>query len=272
MPASYPLVLMMSIDNPTINDSLLWRIGSAHTPYSSPFKSEVSKWYQLNKQIIDVFLALVLLVLALPIIVIAGLIIKITSRGPIFFWQTRMGRFGKPYTIFKLRTMTHRCESISGPQWSTPGDTRITPIGRILRKTHIDELPQLLNVIRGEMSLVGPRPERPEFLPKLEDQIPYYTQRLLVKPGITGLAQVQLPPDTDLESVRLKLAYDLYYVSRFNFWLDIRLMICTGVQFFGIPTSLSKCLLRIPGGEKVEKPYSEATSKEEMRTSELQPA
>lgn len=218
-------------------------------------------WYEYAKQTLDFILALFLLIVLSPVILLAALLIKLTSRGPIFFCQTRVGRFGKPFTIFKLRTMRHLCELESGPQWSKPGDSRITWIGRILRVTHIDEFPQLLNVLRGEMSLVGPRPERPEFLPELEQAIPYYRQRLLVKPGITGLAQVQLPPDTDLDSVRLKLAYDLYYVSHGQVWLDLRLICCTALQFLFLPLSLVRLLLRIPGGAKVEQPYFEASSK-----------
>ena len=110
--------------------------------------------------------------------------------------------------------MYHDCERLTGARWSTPGDNRVTWIGKILRATHIDELPQLFNILRGEMSLVGPRPERPEIVVGLELAIPCYRDRLQVRPGVTGLAQVQLPPDTDLESVRRKVAYDLYYIER----------------------------------------------------------
>src|SRR5207248_4660391 len=141
----------------------------------------------------------------------AMLLVKLTSPGPMLYTQTRLGRRGRPFTIYKIRTMLHDCESLTGPQWSTPGDTRITRVGRWLRRTHIDELPQLWNVLRGDMSLVGPRPERPEFIPELENAIPFYRDRLLVRPGITGLAQVQLPPDTDMDSVRRQLAHDIYY-------------------------------------------------------------
>src|SRR5207253_4196733 len=142
---------------------------------------------------------------------------------PVFYSQIRLGRGGKPFAIYKIRTMTHNCEKVSGAQWSTPGDARITPVGRFLRKTHLDELPQLWNVLRADMSLVGPRPERPEFVPKLEHALPRYRDRLAVRPGVSGLAQVQLPPDTDLASVRRKLAHDLFYVERMSFWLDLRI-------------------------------------------------
>ena len=139
---------------------------------------------------------------------------KLTSRGPALYLQLRMGRNGKPFPIYKIRTMHYQCEKKSGAQWSTPGDSRILPLGRWLRRMHIDELPQLWNVIRGDMSLIGPRPERPEFVPQLEQAIAHYGQRLLLRPGVTGLAQVQLPADTDLNSVRTKLAYDLYYLRQ----------------------------------------------------------
>src|SRR5439155_12868491 len=116
------------------------------------------------------------------------LLVKLTSRGPALYTQTRLGRNGRPFTIYKLRTMQHRCESLTGARWSTPGDPRITPVGRFLRKTHLDELPQLWNVLRGDMALVGPRPERPEFVPQLEQAVPHYRDRLLVRPGVSGLA------------------------------------------------------------------------------------
>src|SRR5262249_2177990 len=149
-------------------------------------------------------------------------------------------------------TMRHNCERQSGPCWSTPGDFRVTPLGRFLRRTHLDELPQLWNVLRGEMSLVGPRPERPEFAPALARALPNYSRRLQVRPGVTGLAQVTLPADTDLESVRRKLRYDLYYVRHRTFWLDVRIVLVTGAKMLGVPTDLSARLLRIPGEEMVE--------------------
>ena len=128
---------------------------------------------------------------------------------------------GQEFVIYKIRTMIHNCESLSGPRWTIPGDPRVTPIGWLLRCTHIDELPQLLNVLRGEMSLIGPRPERPEFVAQLEKTIPGYRNRHIVLPGITGLAQVQLSPDTDIDSVHRKLLYDLHFVGNLGLWLDL---------------------------------------------------
>jgi lipopolysaccharide/colanic/teichoic acid biosynthesis glycosyltransferase len=205
--------------------------------------------------VLEYIAALVLFVLALPVMLVAAVLIKLTSRGPALYSQTRLGRHGRPYQIHKLRTMVHNCEATSGPRWSTPHDPRITPLGRFLRKTHLDEFPQLWNVLRGEMSLVGPRPERPEFVPHLERSVPHYQQRLRIRPGITGLAQVQLPPDTDLMSVRRKLAYDLYYIRNLDAWLDLRLVLCTGLSLFGIPFYWTCRCLHVPGGATVEQLY-----------------
>jgi lipopolysaccharide/colanic/teichoic acid biosynthesis glycosyltransferase len=140
-------------------------------------------------------------------------------------------------------------------RWSTAGDPRITRVGRFLRRTHVDELPQLWNVLCGHMSLVGPRPERPEFLPRLEQAIPRYRERLQVRPGLTGLAQVQLPPDSDLDSVRRKLAYDLYYIDRRGPWLDCRLLLATICYVLHLPFGITRKLLGIPSGRMVEGRY-----------------
>ena len=156
--------------------------------------------------------------------------------------------------MYKIRTMIVDSEQ-DGACWSLPGDPRVTPIGWLLRATHLDELPQLWNVLRGDMSLVGPRPERPEFLPSLEQAVPRYRDRLSLRPGLTGLAQVQLPPDTDLESVRRKLACDLFYVQNLGPWLDVRLIIATGFYLLGLSTVLPQRVLRIPRGVVVENNY-----------------
>ena len=153
--------------------------------------------------------------------------------------------------------MIHNCESLTGPRWSMPGDPRVTRIGAFLRASHLDELPQLLNVLRGEMSLIGPRPERPEFVPELERELPGYWQRLAVRPGVTGLAQVQLPPDSDLTSVRRKLAHDLYYIRHLSPWLDLRLLVCTAFYAMGLPFGVAGKLLGIPDGATVEEGMSD---------------
>ena len=183
--------------------------------------------------------ALVLLVLAAPLVALAAGLVKLTSPGPALYKQRRLGKNGHPFMLHKVRTMYHDCERQSGARWSCPGDPRITPLGRFLRRTHIDELPQLWNVLRGEMSLVGPRPERPEFVPALIEAIPRYRERLLVRPGVTGLAQICLPPDTDLNSVRRKLTCDLYYIENQGPWLDLRLLVCTACYAVGIPFGIA---------------------------------
>jgi len=211
------------------------------------------RWYPRVKGAADFTAAMGLAVFALPVVLIATLLVKLTSKGPAFYAQTRVGKDGRLFTIVKIRTMIHNCESLTGPRWSIPGDPRITFVGWFLRTTHLDELPQLWNVLRGEMSLIGPRPERPEFLPELERALPCYRQRLAVRPGVTGLAQVQLPADSDLTSVRRKLAHDLYYIRHVNPWLDIRLLICTAFYAVGLPFGLVGRMLGIPGSERVER-------------------
>jgi len=197
------------------------------------------------KTVLDFVLALVLFLLTLPVILLAGLAVKLTSPGPIFYRQTRLGKDGRPFTLYKIRSMRRDSEK-NGACWSAKGDPRITFIGRILRATHLDELPQLWNVLRGEMSLVGPRPERPEFIPTLEQAIPRYGERLRVRPGVTGLAQVRLPADTDLESVRQKLLYDLYYVENYGVWLDLRVILATALKMFGVPFQVLGALFLLP--------------------------
>jgi lipopolysaccharide/colanic/teichoic acid biosynthesis glycosyltransferase len=201
--------------------------------------------------------AAVLIVLAAPILLLTALAVKLTSRGPVLYSQTRVGKYGKLFTLYKIRSMLHDCEKDSGARWSMPGDSRVTPVGAFLRKTHLDELPQLWNVLRGDMSLVGPRPERPEFTPALERAIPHYSDRLAVRPGVTGLAQVQLPPDTDMSSVRRKLAYDLYYIRYRSLFLDLRLIACTAVHMAGVPYRALCLLFVMPPRQVVEDAYQE---------------
>ncbi|HMO35147.1 MAG TPA: sugar transferase [Gemmatales bacterium] len=155
-------------------------------------------YYSTFKTIFDCLAAGFIFLVTLPVVLISALLVKLTSRGPALYTQMRLGQNGKPYVIYKLRSMYHDCERFSGIRWSSKGDNRVTPFGKFLRKSHIDELPQLWNVMRGEMSLIGPRPERPELVVSLEKALPRYRDRLLVKPGLTGLAQIQLPPDTDI--------------------------------------------------------------------------
>jgi lipopolysaccharide/colanic/teichoic acid biosynthesis glycosyltransferase len=220
-----------------------------------PLRMRRPAWYARGKRALDVAGALALLALAGPVMLLAALLVKLTSRGPAFYSQTRLGLHGRPFTLYKIRSMHHDCERHSGPRWCRPGDPRVMPLGRFLRKTHIDELPQLWNVLRGDMSLVGPRPERPEFVPQLERAILRYRDRLLVAPGLTGLAQVQLPPDSDLESVRVKLAYDLWYVQRHGLWLDLRIAAATAFHLAGLRWRALRWLLLVPEQADIEQEY-----------------
>ncbi len=203
----------------------------------------------------DVVVAGILMVLTAPLILSAWALVRLTSRGPGFYSQIRLGLGGRHFRIYKLRSMYHDCERETGPRWSTRGDSRVTPLGRFLRSTHIDELPQLLNILCGDMSLVGPRPERPEIAAQLEHALPCYRERLQIRPGVTGLAQVQLPPDTDLDSVRRKLACDLYYIRTYTPWLDLRIVLGTALGILGTPVGITRALLCIPNGDVVERAY-----------------
>jgi lipopolysaccharide/colanic/teichoic acid biosynthesis glycosyltransferase len=174
-----------------------------------------------------------LIVLTWPIMVLAMMVVKLTSRGPAVYSQKRVGQYGRVFTIYKVRTMYHNCESLTGPRWSTPHDPRVTFVGNILRKLHIDELPQLWNVLKGEMSLIGPRPERPEIASNLKDIIDDYDRRISVKPGISGEAQIHLPPDTCINSVRKKLVFDRKYIDKMSVFRDLKIMFFTGLKMFG---------------------------------------
>jgi len=183
-------------------------------------------FYTSTKRLLDVGVASATAVVTFPLVVIAAIFIKLESRGSIFYSQTRVGLNQKPFTIHKLRTMRVDSE-VSGPQWATLNDSRVTRVGWILRKTRIDELPQLWNIICGEMALVGPRPERPEFVEKLAAEIPFYSQRHLIKPGLTGWAQICFPYGASKEDAIEKLSYDLYYLKNATLLLDLQIMMQT---------------------------------------------
>lgn len=198
------------------------------------------------KRACDLALGSGLLIVTLPVILALWALVRATSAGPGFYSQVRVGAGGRNFRILKIRTMTNNCETGSGVKWATKGDARVTTVGRVLRKMHLDELPQLWNVLRGDMSLVGPRPERPEFVVPLSAEIEGYSERHRARPGVTGLAQIQLPADTDVESVRRKLAYDRYYVENASFWLDLRIMLGTGVYLLGFSYATTRRLMRLP--------------------------
>lgn len=179
------------------------------------------------KRIMDLAAAITGLVLCAPLALVAAIAIKLDSPGPVLFRQKRSGREGRHYTLLKFRTMRQDAEAVSGAVWAGKSDCRVTRVGRWFRKWRIDEIPQLINVLRGEMSLVGPRPERPEFIETLDNAIPFYKERLLVPPGITGWAQVKYPYAASIEAARRKLQYDLYYVKHMSTFLDILILLRT---------------------------------------------
>ena len=163
--------------------------------------------------------ALVGVLLSLPLVVLTAILIKIDSRGPVFFQQERVGKNGRPFVLTKFRSMKLDAEK-AGPVWATKGDERTTRVGRIIRKIRVDEIPQFWNILRGEMSFVGPRPERPHFVAQLAQEIPYYDQRHLIAPGLTGWAQINYPYGASIEDARQKLQYDLFYIKNHSLILD----------------------------------------------------
>ncbi len=175
------------------------------------------------KRLADLILGILLILSAAIILLPIAIAIYWHDRGPIFYSQIRTGLFGESFTIYKLRTMQQTAEE-NGAQWSKPGDKRITPIGKWLRRSRLDELPQLLNIIKGDMSFIGPRPERPELERDLEVNIPHYRLRHLVRPGLSGWAQVNMAYTSSVEDARLKLSYDLYYLKNNSFWLDLLIL------------------------------------------------
>jgi len=178
------------------------------------------------KRLFDITASAILLLVTLPVIVLFALLVKIDSRGPAFFRQTRVGLFGQNFDVIKLRSMRTDAEA-GGAQWASKDDPRVTRIGKFIRKVRIDELPQTWSVLKGEMSFVGPRPERPEFVAELEEQLPYYAERHMVKPGITGWAQVNYPYGASIEDSRHKLEYDLYYAKNYTPFLDLLILLQT---------------------------------------------
>lgn len=178
------------------------------------------------KRLFDIVVSGVALCLTAPVILLFALLVKIDSRGPAFYRQQRVGLFGEPFDVIKLRSMRTDAE-VAGAQWASKDDPRVTRIGRFIRKVRIDELPQSWSVLKGEMSFVGPRPERPQFVSELEEQLPYYAERHMVKPGITGWAQINYPYGASIEDSRHKLEYDLYYAKNYTPFLDLIIILQT---------------------------------------------
>jgi len=192
--------------------------------FSDGFKK--SRFTLLMKRGTDLTLALAGFTLTLPLTMLTALLIKVSSPGPIFYLQERVGERGKPFQIVKFRSMRPDAEK-DGPQWAAENDDRIGKLGRFIRKLRLDELPQLWNVLKGEMSLVGPRPERPFFVEQLDQNIPYYALRHAIKPGITGWAQIFYPYGATEEDALKKLEYDLYYLKNLNMWMDLWIIMQT---------------------------------------------
>jgi sugar transferase (PEP-CTERM system associated) len=189
---------------------------------------------RLYKRLFDIMAAAFGLLVALPLLPVLAFVIVLDSRGPIFFRQTRVGMREKPFELLKFRTMRKDAENGTGAVWAQKDDQRVTSIGRVLRKVRLDELPQLWNVLKGDMSLIGPRPERPEFVGKLKEIIPYYSERHFVKPGITGWAQVKYPYGASVEDAIEKLKFDLFYIKNISPLLDLLIVLETiKVVLFG---------------------------------------
>ena len=196
-------------------------------PLIDIFPRLMPNWEKVIKRFIDIFMSVFALIFFLPFLLFFGLLIKIDSVGPAFYHQKRVGKNEKEFRIFKLRTMVVDAEKKSGPIWSQKDDPRITRIGRILRRIRLDEIPQFINVLEGHMSIVGPRPERPNFVDEFSKKIPLYKHRLKMKPGITGWAQIKHKYDESLDDVKEKLQYDLYYLENMSLRLDFKIILNT---------------------------------------------
>ena len=215
-----------------------------------------NEWYASVKHWMSFPVAVVLLVALAPVIAIAALAVRLTSRGPAFYRQTRVGRNGQLSSIFKLRTMVQDDEAGIGAVWSDPDyDPRITLLGRLLRKTHVDEFPQLLNVLQGHMDLIGPRPERPEMIEKLRLLIPHYTERLHVRPGISGLAQLLVGAERTPEDTERKVQHDLFYIHHLSFLLDLKIVFYTVTHFAKEFFAIFLAALALPSSVHIEQSF-----------------
>jgi len=185
------------------------------------------EWEKKLKRIFDIIVSMLILLITSPVLIITAIAIKIDSAGEVFFKQERCGINGKVFNIYKFRSMRKDAEKHTGPIWSQKDDPRITNVGRFIRKVRIDEIPQMINVLKGEMSIIGPRPERPYFVEKLSEEIPYYKRRLKVRPGVTGWAQVKHKYDETVDDVKIKLRYDLFYIENMSLRMDFKILFRT---------------------------------------------
>jgi len=226
--AEYPKELIFQLDPGPIQQT-------AHAPEPATFILFLSgitgflirfinRSFEKFKRVSDIMLALMGLIVTSPMLIFAAALIRLNSRGPIVYKQKRVGKDGKIFKIYKLRTMKRHAEKETGAVWARKNDPRITNVGRVLRKTHIDEIPQLYNVLKGEMSIIGPRPERPEMVRDFKRLIVDYEKRLRVKPGITGVAQAWHKYDETIQDVKKKIKYDLLYIKKMCLWLDLRVL------------------------------------------------
>jgi sugar transferase (PEP-CTERM system associated) len=207
-------------------------VGAGWLAFSEGFRLNI--WRRATQRVVDVVVSILFLALFFPVLALAALAIKLDSRGSIFFSQDRVGLDGRIFKVLKLRSMREDAEKDGVPRWATQGDDRVTRVGRFIRKTRIDELPQVLNVLKGDMSFIGPRPERPFFVDQIRKEIPFYDLRHRVRPGITGWAQVNYQYGASMEDAKKKLAYDLYYVKNNDALLDAAILVQTvRVVLFG---------------------------------------
>jgi lipopolysaccharide/colanic/teichoic acid biosynthesis glycosyltransferase len=184
----------------------------------------LKRTYNIAKRSMDIIIAAFALIVLLPLCIVVAILVKMTSKGAVFYTQVRSGKDGLPFEIYKFRTMQEDAEKEFGPVWAKPKDNRITSIGCFLRKSRIDEIPQFINVLQGDMSVIGPRPERPVFIEKLKRQISDYPKRLSIKPGITGLAQVHHRYDESIADVRKKVKYDILYIKKMCLGTDLQII------------------------------------------------
>nr|WP_256871139.1 sugar transferase [Shewanella sp. Scap07] len=206
---------------------------SGYFLHQKAFSILSTKRTQLAKRVIDLLAAAILSLIALPVCLITAIAIKVESKGPILYRQKRVGQYNDEFEVIKFRSMCTDAEK-SGAQWAIKNDSRVTKVGKFIRKTRIDELPQIINILKGEMSIIGPRPEREVFISDLEKSIPYYRFRHAVKPGVTGLAQVSYPYGASIEDAVWKHKYDIYYIKHHSTFLDIKILLKTvKVVLFG---------------------------------------
>jgi len=226
-------------DLPTFYENLMGKLPVLHMKekwffYSTGFDRLGDKLYKRVKRIIDILVSFSVLVVSIPFSFLIVLFIKLDSKGPVFYIQRRLGEKQKSYRLIKFRTMVENAEK-QEPQWASENDDRITRVGKILRKTRLDELPQLINILKGEMSIIGPRPEREYFVKKLEKEVPFYSLRFSVKPGLSGWAQVNYRYGASVEDAVEKLMYDLYYIKNMSLYLDSRILLRTiRISLFGM--------------------------------------